>query len=91
MPENKEIPLFKAFFTAGALIFVFGAAFVIIDVIVNSFTEGLRFLGINFMIAGAITIIISYLIRYYKMIGFLIGQIKIKINKQDKFSEWHKP
>jgi membrane-bound ClpP family serine protease len=91
MPENKEIPLFKAFFTAGALIFVFGAAFVIIDVIVNSFTEGLRFLGINFMIAGAITIIISYLIKYYKMIGFLIGQIKNKISKQDKFSEWHKP
>jgi hypothetical protein len=25
------------------------------------------------------------------MIGFLIGQIKNKISKQDKFSEWHKP
>ncbi|HEX5518851.1 MAG TPA: hypothetical protein VFX18_00265 [Candidatus Nitrosocosmicus sp.] len=63
-----------------------------IDVIVNSFTEGLRFLGINFIIAGTITIVISYLIRYYKMIGFLIGQLKNKINKkQDRFSEWHKP
>ncbi|MGN6822939.1 MAG: hypothetical protein ACTHJ7_09255 [Candidatus Nitrosocosmicus sp.] len=63
-----------------------------IDVIVNSFTEGLRFLGINFIIAGTITIVVSYLIRYYKMIGFLIGQLKNKISKkQDRFSEWHKP
>lgn len=89
--ENKELPLFKAFFTAGAIIFIFGAAFILIDIIINSFTEGLRFLGINFVIAGIITIIISYLIKYNKVIGFLLSQLKNKIKKQDRFSEWHKP
>jgi hypothetical protein len=48
-------------------------------------------LGINFVIAGIITIIISYLIKYNKVIGFLLSQLKNKIKKQDRFSEWHKP
>jgi hypothetical protein len=85
------LSLFKVFFTSGVLILIFGVAFILIDFIVQSFTEGLRFMGINFAIAGSITIIIAYLYKYHKIIGFLMGQLKNKINKQNRFSEWRKP
>jgi hypothetical protein len=48
-------------------------------------------MGTNFAIAGSITIIIAYLYKYHKIIGFLMGQIKNKFNKQNRFSEWRKP
>jgi hypothetical protein len=62
-----------------------------IDLIVHSFTEGLRSLGSRFAIAGIICIILAYLYRYHKVLGFLIVQYKNKINKKDKSSEWYKP
>lgn len=70
---------------------IFGASFILIDLIVNSFTEGLKFMGTYFAIAGIITIIIAYLYRYHKILGFLMIQLKNKINKQNRFSEWDKP
>jgi hypothetical protein len=48
-------------------------------------------MGTNFAIAGSITIIIAYLYKYHKIIGFLMGQLKNKFNKQNRFSEWRKP
>jgi hypothetical protein len=89
--ENKEMPLFKVFFKSGVIILIFGATLILIDFIVHSFTEGLRFMGIDFTIAGIITIIISHLYRYHKILGFLMTQLKMKIKKQNKSSEWHKP
>jgi hypothetical protein len=58
---------------------------------VHSFTEGLRIVGTRFTIAGIVSIILAYLYRYHKVLGFLIVQFKHKISKQDKSSEWHKP
>ena len=85
------MPLFKVFFTVGILVLVFGVTFVMIDWIVHSFTEGLREIGIRFTIAGIVSIIVAYLYRYHKVLGFLFVQFKHKINKQDKSSEWFKP
>ena len=83
--------MFKVFFTAGVLVLIFGTAFILVDLIVHSFTEGLRFMGNNFVLAGIIIIIIAYLYKYHKILGFLIGQLKNKFNKQNRFSEWYKP
>ncbi|MBA3978229.1 MAG: hypothetical protein H0X50_08580 [Nitrosopumilus sp.] len=62
-----------------------------IDWIVHSFTEGLRSVGTRFTIAGIISIILAYLYRYHKVLGFLIVQFKRKLNKKDESSEWYKP
>jgi hypothetical protein len=63
-----------------------------IDWIVHSFTEGLRVVGTRFTIAGIVSIILAYLYRYHKVLGFLFVQFKRKIsNKQDKSSGWYKP
>jgi drug/metabolite transporter (DMT)-like permease len=84
--------LFKVFFTVGILVLVCGVTFIMIDWIVHSFTEGLRVVGTRFTIAGIVSIILAYLYRYHKVLGFLLVQFKHKIrNKQDKSSEWHKP
>ncbi len=84
--------MFKVFFTVGILVLVCGVTFVMIDWIVHSFTEGLRVVGTRFTIAGIVSIILAYLYRYHKVLGFLFVQFKRKIsNKQDKSSEWYKP
>lgn len=85
------MPLFKVFFTVGILVLVCGVSFVMIDWIVHSFTEGLRIVGTRFTIAGIVSIMLAYLYRYHKVLGFLFVQFKLKINKQDKSSEWYKP
>jgi hypothetical protein len=41
--------------------------------------------------AGTISIVIAYLYKYHKIIGFLVRQVKNKIKKQDRFSQWGKP
>jgi len=89
---NKELPLFKVFFTIGIIVLIAGVSFIIIDLIVHSFTEGLREIGTRFTIAGIISILLAYLYKYHKIIGFIMSQLKNKINKQDSsFSEWYKP
>jgi hypothetical protein len=89
--EEKGLSLFTVFFKSGTIVFIFGVTLIIIDLIVHSFTEGLRFMGTDFAIAGAITIIIAYIYKYHKILGFLMIQLKMKINKQNRSSEWYKP
>lgn len=89
--EEKGLSLFTVFFKAGTIIFIFGVTLIIIDLVVHSFTEGLRFMGTDFAIAGAITIVIAYIYKYHKILGFLINQLKMKFNKQNRSSEWYKP
>jgi hypothetical protein len=89
--EEKGLSLFTVFFKSGIIVFIFGITLIIIDLIVHSFTEGLRFMGTDFAIAGAITIIIAYIYKYHKILEFLIIQLKMKINKQNRSSEWYKP
>jgi uncharacterized membrane protein YcjF (UPF0283 family) len=89
--EEKGLSLFTVFFKSGTIVFSFGVTLIIIDLIVHSFTEGLRFMGTDFAIAGAITIIIAYIYKYHKILEFLMIQLKMKINKQNRSSEWYKP
>jgi uncharacterized membrane protein YcjF (UPF0283 family) len=89
--EEKGLSLFTVFFKSGTIVFIFGVTLIIIDLIVHSFTEGLRFMGTDFAIAGAITIIIAYIYKYHKILWFLMIQLKMKINKQNRSSEWYKP
>jgi drug/metabolite transporter (DMT)-like permease len=84
--------LFRVFFTVGILVLVCGVSFVIIDLVVHSFTEGLRIVGTRFTIAGIVSITLAYLYRYHKVLGFLFVQFKRRIsNKQDNSSGWYKP
>ena len=83
--------LFRVFFRVGIIVIIGGIFFIVIDLIVHSFTEGLKSLGIRFIMAGTISIAIAYLYKYHKIIGFLIRQVKNKIKKQDRFSQWGKP
>ena len=83
--------MFKVFFRVGTIVIIVGVFFIVIDLLVHSFTEGLKSRGTRFIIAGAISIAIAYLYKYHKIIGFLISQIKNKIKKQDRFSQWDKP
>ncbi len=91
MSSAKELPLFKVFFTVGMLVFIFGLSFIFIDLIVKSFTEGLREIGYRFVVAGIVSISIGYLYRYHKPLGFIMSNLKKKITKQDRFSEWGRP
>ena len=47
---KNDLPLFKAFVTIGILVIFFGLAFIIIDLVVNEFTEGLRLIGGRFIL-----------------------------------------
>ncbi|MDQ4073660.1 MAG: hypothetical protein M3162_05065 [Thermoproteota archaeon] len=73
------------------LVFIFGLAFIFIDLIVKSFTEGLREIGYRFVVAGIVSISIGYLYRYHKPLRFIMSNLKKKITKQDRFSEWGRP
>lgn len=83
--------MFKVFFRVGIIVIIAGVFFIVIDLLVHSFTEGLKSLGARFIMAGTISIAIAYLYKYHKIIGFLISQVKNKIKKQDRFSQWDKP
>jgi hypothetical protein len=83
--------LFRVFFRVGIIVIIVGIFFIVIDLLVHSFTEGLRSLGTRFIIAGAISITIAYLYKYHKILGFLMSQVKNKVKKQDRFSQWGKP
>lgn len=83
--------MFRVFFRVGIIVIIVGIFFIVIDLLVHSFTEGLRSLGIRFIIAGTISIIIAYLYKYHKILGFLMSQVKNKVKKQDRFSQWGKP
>lgn len=83
--------LFKAFLTVGILVLLFGIAFYMIDFLVNEFTAGLREIGTRFVIAGIITIGMSFVYKYHIIIGFILKQLKNKLTAGDKFSKWHKP
>jgi hypothetical protein len=85
------LPLFKAFITIGILVFLFGFSFIILDIVVNAFTEGLREIGIRFAIAGLVTIGISFIYKYHIVIGFILRSFKNKLTDEDRFSKWHKP
>lgn len=89
--ESREMPLFNVFFKSGIIIFLFGLTLILIDIIVHSFTEGLRFMGIDFFIVGILVIVIAYLYRYHKIIGFIIAQLKMRITGKDKTTSWYKP
>jgi hypothetical protein len=83
--------LFRVFFRVGIIVIIVGVFFIVIDLLVHSFTEGLRSLGIRFIVAGTISITIAYLYKYHKILGFLMSQLKNKVKKQDRFSQWGKP
>ncbi|HEY6536428.1 MAG TPA: hypothetical protein VIY08_11630 [Candidatus Nitrosocosmicus sp.] len=89
--ESKEMPLFNVFFKSGIIIFFFGLTLILVDIIVHSFTEGLRFMGIDFFIVGILVIVIAYLYRYHKIIGFIITQLKMRIKGRDKTTNWYRP
>ncbi len=73
------------------MVFITGASLIVTDLIVNEFTEGLREIGIRFVIAGIVSVILGYIYRYHRLIAFLIRQLKKKDTDQDKFSSWYRP
>jgi len=73
------------------LVLLFGLAFIIIDIVVNLFTEGLREIGSRFVIVGIVTIAIAYIYKHHVVIGFILRRFKNKLTDQDKFSKWYKP
>jgi hypothetical protein len=91
IPAKNDLPLFKAFITIGILVILFGLAFIIIDIVVNEFTEGLREIGIRFVIVGMVTIAIAFVYRHHVVIGFILRRFKNKLTDQDSFSKWYKP
>jgi purine-cytosine permease-like protein len=88
---KNDLPLFKAFVTIGILVIVFGLAFIIIDLVVNEFTEGLRLIGSRFVIVGIVTIAIAFVYKHHVVIGFILRQFKNRLTDQDRFSKWYKP
>ncbi|HKX97544.1 MAG TPA: hypothetical protein VJL78_06895 [Candidatus Nitrosocosmicus sp.] len=89
--SKNDLPLFKAFITIGILVILFGLAFIIIDLVVNEFTEGLREIGIRFVILGIVTIAIAFVYKHHVVIGFILRQFKNRLTDQDRFSKWYKP
>lgn len=59
-----------------------------IDYTIHSFTEGIRELGIRFVIAGSVSISIGYVYRYHKLLIYILKQIKDKASNNDKYREW---
>jgi len=88
---KNDLPLFKAFITIGILVIIFGLAFIIIDLVVNEFTEGLRLIGSRFVIVGIVTIAIAFIYKNHVVIGFILRQFKNRLTDQDRFSKWYKP
>ena len=88
---KNDLPLFKAFVTIGILVIVFGLAFIIIDWVVNEFTEGLRLIGSRFVIVGIVTIAIAFVYKHHVVIGFLLRRFKNRLTDQDRFSKWYRP
>jgi purine-cytosine permease-like protein len=88
---KNDLPLFKAFVTIGILVIVFGLAFIIIDLVVNEFTEGLRLIGSRFVIVGIVTIAIAFIYKHHVVIGFLLRRFKNRLTDQDRFSKWYRP
>ena len=88
---KNDLPLFKAFITIGILVILFGLAFIIIDLVVNEFTEGLREIGSRFVIVGIVTIAIAFVYKHHVVIGFILRQFKNRLTDQDRFSKWYKP
>lgn len=88
---KNDLPLFKAFITIGILVILFGSAFIIIDLVVNEFTEGLREIGSRFVIVGTVTIAIAFVYKHHVVIGFILRQFKNRLTDQDRFSKWYKP
>jgi len=88
---KNDLPLFKAFITIGILVIIFGLAFIIIDLVVNEFTEGLRLIGSRFIIVGIVTIAIAFVYKHHVVIGFILRQFKNRLTDQDRFSKWYKP
>ncbi|MGE3400901.1 MAG: hypothetical protein AB7I49_16725 [Candidatus Nitrosocosmicus sp.] len=84
-------PLFKAFITIGILVCLFGLSFVFMDVVISSFTEGLREIGIRFIFIGIISIAIAYVYKHHIVISFILRNFKNKLIDQDRFSRWYKP
>ena len=91
IPAKNDLPLFKAFITIGILVTLFGLAFIIIDLVVNEFTEGLREIGSRFVILGIVTIAIAFVYKHHVVIGFILRQFKNRLTDQDRFSKWYKP
>jgi hypothetical protein len=89
--SKNDLPLFKAFITIGILVILFGLAFIIIDLVVNEFTEGLREIGSRFLIVGIVTIAIAFVYKHHVVIGFILRQFKNRLTDQDRFSKWYKP
>jgi hypothetical protein len=89
--SKNDLPLFKAFITIGILVILFGLAFIIIDLVVNEFTEGLREIGSRFVILGIVTIAIAFVYKHHVVIGFILRQFKNRLTDQDRFSKWYKP
>ena len=88
---KNDLPLFKAFVTIGILVIFFGLAFIIIDLVVNEFTEGLRVIGGRFIIVGIVSIAIAFIYKHHVIIGFILRQFKNRLTDQDRFSKWYKP
>lgn len=88
---KNDLPLFKAFVTIGILVIFFGLAFIIIDLVINEFTEGLRVIGSRFVIVGIVTIAIAFVYKHHVVIGFLLRQFKNRLTDQDRFSKWYRP
>ena len=88
---KNDLPLFKAFITIGILVILFGLAFIIIDLVVNEFTEGLREIGSRFVILGIVTIAIAFVYKHHVVIGFILRQFKNRLTDQDRFSKWYRP
>lgn len=88
---GNSSPLFKAFITIGILVFLFGLSFVLMHIVINSFTEGFREIGIRFVFIGMITIGLAYVYKYHIIISFILRNFKNKLVDQDRFSRWYKP
>jgi hypothetical protein len=61
------------------------------DIVINSFTVGLREIGVRFVFIGIVTIGIAYVYKYHIILSFILKNFKNKLIDQDRFSRWYKP
>lgn len=69
------------------MVVICGIGFILLDYIVHSFTEGIRELGIRFVIAGSASITLGYIYRYHKLLSYIIKQAKNRVGNKDEYKD----
>jgi hypothetical protein len=94
---NSRI-LFRPLLTAGIIIIAFGMTCIWIGSTLNLKEEGAGFviIGWRFLISGLVSIVLSYVAKYFELISsyarYMLQQIRYWRNpKENRFDDWYKP